>query len=107
MNDIKVYKDLTYVETTEWELFILEDDAEEVKKVVANEKHLDVWTALIHTSYIKKVYKVDPNNVDQMVIGIQDKNIRAQVQARVNERRMNGQRLNTAIVANIINRLSS
>ena len=106
-NTLKVYKELTYIETYDWEFYATEVERATVEKLSNQNKFLNLWSETINTWNIKKIFTKQVDEIDNALLMITDKNLRARVQAEVDSRRKNWTRLNMEIYQNILNRLSN
>lgn len=103
---IKLYKELCYIQTTDWELIPIAEDLKTMKMIYADKNQfIDLWTELLSKRMIKRIFSKKVDEIDNMIVMINDKNLRARVQAEVDERRRNWKRLNKEILDNIISRL--
>lgn len=103
---IKLYKELCYIQTTDWELIPIAEDLKTMKMIYADKNQfIDLWTELLSKRMIKRIFAKKVDEIDNMIVMINDKNLRARVQAEVDERRRNWKRLNKEILDNIISRL--
>lgn len=103
---IKLYKELCYIQTTDWELIPIAEDLKTMKMIYADKNQfIDLWTELLSKRMIKRIFSKKVDEIDNMIVMINDKNLRARVQAEVDERRRNWKRLNKEILDNIIERL--
>ena len=103
--EIKLYKELVYIETFDWEIYTVAQPLQEVSKMVENEsKFLNIWTTILNKSGIKRIYKDTLDPIDQRILLIQNKDIRIKVRNEIKERRENGLRVNETVLTNIINK---
>lgn len=103
---IKLYKELCYIQTTDWELIPIAEDLKTMKMIYADKNQfIDLWTELLSKRMIKRIFSKKVDEIDNMIVMINDKNLRARVQNEVDERRRNWKRLNKEILDNIIERL--
>lgn len=103
---IKLYKELCYIQTTDWELIPIAEDLKTMKMIYADKNQfIDLWTELLSKRMIKRIFSKKVDEIDNMIVMINDKNLRARVQNEVDERRKNWKRLNKEILDNIIERL--
>lgn len=106
-NSIKLYKELSYIETFDGEVIALTEDFEAVAEELNNDKRfLNVWNQMIAKSSIKRAFVKQTDEIDNALLQIADKNLRARMQAEVDERRKTWSRLNMEIYKNILDRLS-
>ena len=105
-NTLKVYKELTYIQTSDGELYATTREKEAVEKLANQNKFLNLWSEIINTNIIKRIFSKQVDEIDNALLMIADKNLRARVQSKVDERRRNWERLNMEIYQNILNRLS-
>lgn len=108
MNNIKLYKELCYIETFDWEVIALDEDLETLKSMInTDHRFLDLGSEIIAKSSIKKISKRSLDEIDNYILTqITDKNLRARIESEVSKRRKQGDRLNMAILNNIIKRIS-
>ncbi len=106
---LKIYKELTYIETFDGEMIPTAESKEELQELLKNsDKFLDLGDELLSKSAIKRIIKKKIDEIDNYILqNISDLNLRSRVQARVDERRKTGARLNMDILHNIIARLKS
>lgn len=106
MNTIKEYKQLTYIECFDGEIRIIETPIETVQLLLKEEQFLNLGKELINKSNIKRVFIKEIDEVDNAVLQILDKDLRMRVQAEIDKRRKEWNRVNMEIFRNILNRLS-
>jgi len=104
MNEIKVYKKLTYIETFDWLLRATETPIEKINSLVQDSKFLNLWDELLNVSNIKRIFTKQLSDVEQIIYSIEDKNIRKKVQAEVDKRTKDWLRINAEVLANILAR---
>lgn len=103
---IKLYKELCYIQTTDWELIPIAEDLKTMKMIYADKyQFIDLWTELLSKRMIRRIFSKKVDEIDNMIVLINDKNLRARVQKEVDERRRNWKRVNKEILDNIIQRL--
>lgn len=103
---ITLYKELCYIETYDWDVIALADDFKAIADELNNwSKFMNLWTEMIAKSSIKRVFKKNADEIDNMIVMISDKQLRSRVQKEVDERRSQWKRLNKEILDNIITRL--
>lgn len=107
MDTIKLYKQLSYIETFDGEIIPLVEDLETIfESLNDGSKFFNVWNEIISKSSIKRAFTKQVDEIDNALLQISDKNLRARVQAEVEKRRKEWTRLNMEIYQNILNRLS-
>lgn len=104
MCDIKVYKELLYIETFNGDIYTVDADYDVIQKLVEN-KFINLWNELLNTSAIRRIFKKEVDDLDNHILNIQDKKIRDEVKRVVKERKEQWLRVNIGIVDNIVNRL--
>lgn len=106
---LKIYKELTYIETFDGEMIPTAESKEGLQELLKNsDKFLDLGDELLSKSAIKRIIKKKIDEIDNYILqNISDLNLRSRVQARVDERRKTGARLNMEILHNIIAKLKS
>lgn len=105
MNEIKIYQELTYIQTFDWELYTTTVSVDDLNKSLNNNKFIRVWNNLINVSNIKKIFIKQLDEVDNALLQISDKNLRMRVQSEVDKRRKDWFRVNMDVYQNILNRL--
>lgn len=106
-NSIKIYKELSYVETFDGEVIAITEDFNSLVEELNNEQRfLNVWNQMIAKSSIKRAFIKQVDEIDNAILSIPDKNLRARVQTEVDTRRKSWTRLNMEIYKNILDRLS-
>jgi hypothetical protein len=101
--EIKLYKELVYIETFDGEIYTVAQTLQEVAKMVENEtKFLNIGTTILNKSGIKRIYKETLDPIDQRIILIPNKDVRIKVRNEIKERRENGLRVNEIVLDNII-----
>jgi hypothetical protein len=71
-----------------------------------NSKFINLWSQLLAKATIKRVFTKEVDEIDNAILQIADKNLRARVQKEVDTRRKDWTRLNMEIYKNILDRLS-
>lgn len=106
--DLKIYKEVTYIELFDGELIpVAEEYANIVRVYNDNSKAIDLGNELLNKTAIKRIYPQKIDEVDNEILHIADKNLRARVQKQVDTRRAEGKRVNMEVFNNIINRLQN
>lgn len=104
---MKIYKELSYIETFDGEIIALTEDFNSLSEELNNDKRfLNVWNQMIAKSSIKRAFVKQTDEIDNALLQISDKNLRARVQAEVDKRRKEWNRMNMEIFNNILDRLS-
>ena len=106
MNEIKIYKELTYIQTFDWEIFTTTVWVDKLNDNLNKWKFVKIWNELLNVSNIKHIFTKQVDEIDNALLQISDKNLRARVQAEVDKRRKEWNRMNLEIYQNILNRLS-
>lgn len=105
-NTLKVYKQLTYIETFDGEIYVVDQPLMNVEKLLNNNKFLNLWNESINTTSIKRAFTKQVDEVDNALLQIADKNLRSRVRAEVEKRRKDWYRVNMEVYQNILDRLS-
>ena len=105
-NTLKIYKELTYIQTSDGELYATPTERATVERLANQNKFLNLWSETINTSIIKRIFSKEVDDIDNALLMISDKNLRARVQKEVDERRKSWTRLNMEIYKNILDRLT-
>ena len=103
---LKVYKELTYIETFDGEVYVVDNDLPTVEYHMNNFKFLNIGNETLNTSSIKRAFTKEVDEVDNALIQIADKNLRSRVREEVEKRRKDGFRVNMDVYQNILDRLS-
>lgn len=107
MGNIKEYKQLTYLETFNGEIFSLEDDLEKVTAMLNDDRQfISLWDTLVNKKSIKRAFRKELDEIEQMILLINDVNIRKQIQNAVRERRENWLRVNRQVLRNLYDKFS-
>lgn len=102
---IKVYKEVSYLETFDWEEFSLDIPIKQLKEIINNsDKFIDLGNYYLNKSTIKKIYTKKVDDIDNTILNIADKELRLRVEREIKARRNNGQRVNQEILSNVIAR---
>lgn len=104
MNEIKIYKEMTYIHCYDWEIYETTASLEVVENLRKNaELYIRVWDTLINKSNIKTITKKQLSDVEQIIYS-QDKPIRELLQADVEKRYKDWLRVNVPIVQNLLSK---
>ena len=101
MNSIKQYEQLTYIETYDWNIKTTTASIETISKLLNEQQFLNLWNELLNRSNIKRVFTKEISDVDKVVYSIEDKTIRAKIQADIDKRIKDWLRVNVEIVQNL------
>lgn len=106
-NSIKLYEQLTYIETFDGEIIPLAEDFKLVSEALNDgSKFFNVWSEMLSKSSIKRAFIKQVDEVDNAILQIPDKNLRMRIQTEIDKRRKEWSRVNIEIFKNILNRLS-
>ena len=106
MNQINLYQALTYIECYDWEIRTTTSSIETVAKLLNEEQFLNLWNELINKSNIKRVFSKELSDIDKIIYSIEDKSIRAKIQAEIDKRIKDWLRVNVEIVNNLLQKYS-
>lgn len=104
MNEINLYKELTYIETYDDQIRTTTASLENVSKLLKEEKFLNLWNELINTSNIKRVFTKEMSDVDKVIYSIQDKTVRERIKAEVDKRKKDWLRISVGIIQNLLSK---
>lgn len=104
MNNIKVYQELTYIETYDWNVKTTTASIDTISKLLNEQQFINLWNELINRSNIKRVFTKELSDVDKVIYSIEDKTIRAKVQADIEKRIKDWLRVNVEIVQNLLSK---
>lgn len=102
MNEIKKYEALTYIETYDWNIKTTTANIETISKLLNEQQFLNLWNELLNRSNIKRVFTKELSDVDKVVYSIEDKTVRAKLQADIEKRIKDWLRVNVEIVQNLL-----
>lgn len=102
MNELKVFKDLTYIECFDGEIRTTSASLETIYGILKEEQFLKLWNELINKSNIKRVFTKELSDVEKIIYSIEDKTVRERLQTEIDKRNKDGLRVNTEIVQNIL-----
>lgn len=108
MNEIKIYKELSYIYTFDDKTYPTTLPVTDLEKVLnSNLKFINLGNDLIAISSIKRVESRKVDSVDNALLQITDSEIREKVALEINKRRKNWDRVNLEIMNNILDRLTN
>lgn len=102
MNNLQVYKELTFIECYDWDVKTITASLDTVSKLLQDQQFLNLGNELINKSNIKRVFTKELNDVDKVVYSVTDKTVRSQLQAEIDKRIKDGLRVNVDIVQNLL-----
>jgi len=107
MANIKEYKQLTYLETYDWEIFALDEELEKVNQILNDDKKfINLGDTFLNKKSIKRAFRKELSEIEQLILLINDVNIRKQIQNAVRERREQGLRVNRQVLRNLYDKFS-
>lgn len=104
MNEINLYKELTYIETYDDQIRTTTANLEDVAKLLKEEKFLNLWNEIINVSNIKRIFRKELSDIDKVIYSIQDKNIRDSIKAEVDKRKKDWLRISVGIIKNLLSK---
>lgn len=108
MNDLKIYKELTYIETFDGEIIPLAEDYENVvSELNSQTKFINLWSEMLAKSTIKRVFTKEVDEVDNLLLQISDKNLRARMKTALDNRIAEWKKVNAEIFNNVLERLQN
>ena len=107
MNEINIYKELTYIETYDDQIRTTTASLENVSKLLKEEKFINLWNELINVSNIKRVFTKELSDIDKVIYSIQDKTIREKIKVEVDKRKKDGLRISVGIIQNLLDKYSN
>lgn len=99
---IKVYEELTVIETYDWEISMTPVSIETISKLLKEEQFIHVWNELINKNNIKRIFRKELSDVEKIVYSIEDKTIRAKIESDIDKRIKNWLRVNVWVIQNLI-----
>ena len=105
-NSIKIYKELTYIQTFDNDILPIWISLEELLGMLNSNKFLKLWNRILNTSNVKNAFTKKADEVDNAILQIEDKELRTRVQTEIDKRRKDWSRVNIEVYQNILNRLS-
>jgi len=106
MNEINIYKELTYIETYDDQIRTTTASLENVSKLLKEEKFLNLWNELINVSNIKRVFTKELSDIDKVIYSIQNKVIREKIKSEVDKRKKDGLRISVGVIQNLLDKYS-
>lgn len=104
MNELRIFKNLTYIECFDGEIRTTSASLETISELLKEEQFLKLWNELINRSNIKRVFIKELSDVDKIIYSIEDKNVREKLQAELDKRAKDWLRVNVEIVQNILSK---
>lgn len=104
--NLKIYNSLTFILTADGDLYTTTASPSEISRIAEKSKFLQLWNDYINTSFIRKIFVKQMDEVDNAILEITDKDLRSRVQVEVDKRRKDGYRMNMEVYKNILSRLS-
>lgn len=105
-SSLKVYRALTFVLTTDGDLYTTTATPSEINKIAERSRFLQLWEDYINTSFIKKIFTKNVDEVDNAILQIADKDLRSRVQNEIERRRKDWYRVNMDVYRNVLDRLN-
>ena len=103
--DLKIYKEVCYIRTFDWEEYEVAISFEWIKQLMKkDEKFIDLWIAYLNKSSIKEIYASKPDEIENYLLNIENRRLRAKVKAEVQKRKLEQKRINLEILQNITER---
>lgn len=104
MNEMKLYKEMTYIHCYDWEVYETPASIEVVESMRKNaELYIRIWNTLINKSNIKTITSKQLSDVEQIIYA-QEKPIRELLQAEIKKRYKDWLRVNVPIVQNLLSK---
>ena len=107
MNEIKVYKELSYIYTYDDNVYPTTLTLNELNMMLEKSKFINLWTDLVNVSSIKRVESKKVDSVENAILQINDKELRDRVRAEVKKRAKEWKITNLEILKNILNRMKT
>lgn len=105
ITDLKIYKEVCYIRTFDWEEYEVAISLERLKSLMkTDEKFLDLWITYLNKSAIKDIYSSKPDEIENFLLNIENRKLRAKVKAEVSKRKLEQKRINLEILQNILER---
>jgi len=105
MNDLKIYKELTYIICKDWEIFETPATLEQVEELFnKSDSYIKIGDVMIMKSDIKRIQRKKLSDVEQVIYSIEDKTIRKQVQEEMIDRIKKWMRVNVEIISNLVSK---
>ena len=93
MNEIKVYKELSYIYTYDDNVYPTTLTLNELNMMLERSKFINLWTDLISVSSIKRVEAKKVDSVENAILQINDKQLRDKVRAEEESKGMKNNKL--------------
>lgn len=103
--DLKIFREVCYIRTFDWEEYEVAIWMDRIKELMKNdEKFIDLWIAYLNKSSIKEIYSSKPDEIENFLLNIENRRLRAKVKAEVQTRKLEWKRINLEILQNITER---
>lgn len=103
--DLKIYKEVCYIRTFDWEEYEVAIWMEHLKELMKkDDKFLDLWMTYLNKSAIKDIYSSKPDEIENFLLNIENRKLRAKVKTEVQKRKIENKRINLEILQNITER---
>lgn len=106
MNELKIYEELTYIETYDWEMRVTPESLERIEHLLKESKFLRLWRELINTSNIKRVFTKELSDVEKVIFSIKDKQLREKIKSEVKKREKDWLRISVGVIQNLLDKHS-
>lgn len=102
---LKIYKEVCYIRTFDWEEYEVAVSMEHLKELMKwDDKFLDLGNTYLNKSAIKDIYSSKPDEIENFLLNIENRKLRAKVKAEVQKRKLENKRINLEILQNITER---
>ena len=105
ITDLKIYKEVCYIRTFDWEEYEVAISLERLKnEMKKDEKFLDLWMTYLNKSAIKDIYSSKPDEIENFLLNIENRKLRWRIKNEVKIRKAEWKRINLEILQNITER---
>lgn len=103
--DLKIYKEVCYIRTFDWEEYEVAIWLDRLKnEMKKDDKFLDLWMTYLNKSAIKDIYSSKPDEIENFLLNIENRKLRAKVKEEIKKRKQEQKRINLEILQNITER---
>lgn len=105
MNEIKVFKKLTFIELKNGDIRAVNEPKATIDRICEEKKFLNLWDESFNTSYIVKISEKELSDNDKVLYSIEDRVLRMKVEKEIKERIKEWKRVTPEIIGNLIQKL--
>lgn len=104
---MKIYKEMCYIETFDWEVFPVDSTIQQINEMLNTMTFINIWEVVIKTSNIKKAYKKNVDEIENIILNITDTALREKLKREIKLRDEKWFTTTPNVVKSILERLTS